>query len=564
MTAATSPTPTVFGVPLPAPNLLDRVVGYVSPQAGVRRLHARTLLSLSGQFNGARSDRRATKGWGPRAGSPDGDVVGDLKNLRARSRDLYRNAPIAAGAIKTITTSVVGWGLDPQPRIDREVVGLTEEAARKWQRIAKRLWWLWSLSPQCDYANRLRFPRLTSLVFTGQQLSGDIFAIRHFDERRRRQRGDMFATRLQVIEADRVSNPDNLPNTDAMVDGIELDPQTGEVLACHVSARHPGETFGYPAGPWTRVPFLGSGTGQPRVLHLWDPEGRPGLTRGWPLFAPVIEQLRQMTQLSEAQLMVNLVSTLFTVFIKKNGEAESGISATPGLVGTVPGGRPEHRNQVELAPGGIAELEPGEDIQFANPPHPNGEFDGFFKSFCQQFGVAVGLPFELVVKHFTASYSASMAALQEAHRGFRTSRNILELEFCQPAYEMVIEEAVLRGYLTAPGFFEDPMVRMAYCTATWTGPAKGHLNPAQEARAMRERMDSGVTTLEQETAEYSGRDWEENLEQQAMERRMRKAAGLDVETVAERVVSESSQAPMLPPPDDADKADNDDSAEEEE
>lgn len=550
---------TPLGLPLPSPTLLDRMVGYVSPAAGVRRLHARTLLTLSGQFNGARTDRRATKGWYPRAGSPDGDTVGDLKTLRSRSRDLARNAPIAAGAMKTIVGSVVGWGLDPQPRIDRAALGLTELQAREWQRQAKRLWWVWALSHSCDHANRLNFPRMTSLVFHGQQLSGDCFAVRHFDEGRRRRRHELFATRLQIIEADRVCNPDHRPNADNLVDGLELDPSTGEPLACWVSARHPGETFGAAIGPWTRVTFRGAQTGTPRVLHLWDPEGRPGLTRGWPLLAPVVEQLRQMTQLAEAELMATLVSTLFTVFIKKSGEAESGLSGTPGLVGTEAGGRAEHRNQVELAPGGIAELEPGEDIEFANPMRPNVGFDPFFKSFCQQFGVAIGLPFELVVKHFTASYSASMAALQEAHRGFRNSRTLVESEFCQPVYEMVIEEAVLRGYLHAPGFLTDPLVRMAYCTATWTGPAKGHLNPAQEARAMRERMDSGVTTLEQETAEYSGRDWEENLAQQMMERRLRREAGLDVEQVAERVLSES-ESRQLAPPDQEDRPEEEEDA----
>lgn len=517
------------GLPVPRPTLLDRAITYVSPAQGLRRLHARTLLGLTGQYEGARSDRRATQGWVPRVGSPDSDVVGDLPALRSRSRDLYRNAPLATGMVKTTTRSTIGWGLDPQPRIDRRLLGLSEDEARAWQQKAKRLWWAWALSRCSDYADRLTFPRQTALAFQSRILSGDVWVVLHFDEPRRAQRGELFALRLQTLEADRISNPNGTPNTDTLIDGVELDPRTGEFHAIHVSARHPGEHLGFgggQAGPWTRIAMRGDRTGRPRVLHLMDPDGRPGLTRGIPLLAPVIENLRQISQLSSAVLMDALVSALFTAFIKTDGTGEGGLSGVPGLVGQGPGDLPEHSNQIKLAPAGIVELNPGEDVTFANPQRPNANFEPFFRAFAQQFGVATGLPLELVLLHFTASFSASKAALQEAWRGFRMSRADHVADYCDPIYAMLLEEAVLRGYLRAPGFLEDPLLRMAYCSATWTGPAQGHLNPAQEATAMVTRMQARVTTLEQETAEYSGRDWEENVDQIALEQRELATSGL--------------------------------------
>ena len=158
-----------------------------------------------------------------------------------------------------------------------------------------------------------------------------------------------------------------------------------------------------------------------------------------------------------------------------------------------------------------------------------------------QIGAALELPYEVLVKRFTASYSASMAALQEAWRGFRTERTYTVDHHCQPIYEWVIGEAVLRGYLEAPGFFEDPLARQGWCGATWTGPTRGHLNPAQESNAMEKRLTIGVSTLEEETAEYSGRDWEENIAQRALERRLLREAGLDVEPVAERIRTEPTE-----------------------
>lgn len=518
------------GLRLPRPTLLDRAISYVSPAQGLRRMHARTLLSLTGQYDGAKSDRRATQGWTPRVGSPDSDTVGDLPALRGRSRDLYRNAPLATGMIKTHTRSTIGWGLDPQPRLDRKILKLSEEEAREAQQIIKRFYWAWALNRCSDYADRFAFPRQTALTFQSRILSGDVWVVMHFDETRRRQRNELFALRLQTLEADRVSNPHRAPDTDTLIEGVELNPQTGEFQAIHASARHPGERFGYNVGPWTRIPVRGVRTGRPRVLHLMDPDGRPGLTRGIPLLAPVIENLRQISQLSSAVLMDALVSALFTAFIKTDGTGESGLSGVPGLVGQGPGTKPEHRDQIKMSPAGIVELNPGEEIEFANPMRPNANFEPFFKAFAQQFGVATGLPLELVLLHFTASFSASKAALQEAWRGFRMARSDHVADYCDPVYAMLVEEMVLRGYIRAPGFLEDPLIRMAWCSATWTGPAQGHLNPAQEATAMVTRMQARVTTLEQETAEYSGRDWEENVDQIAQEKRELATAGLLAET----------------------------------
>lgn len=511
---------------LPRPTLLDRAIGYVSPAHAVRRIQARTLLNLAGQYVGGRSDRRATQGWMPTIGSPDGDV-GKPTTLRARSRDLARNAPIATGIIRILSENVVGWGLEPQPRLDREILRLSDEAARSWERMAKRLWWSWSLFPCSDHADRLPFPRQLELIGKSEDLSGDVWVIRHFDERRRRRTGGLFATRIQVLEADRVSNPDGKSDSEELVDGVQLNPRTGERLGIWVSARHPGEHLGTPLGPWTWIPMRGTASGSPQVLHVMDTQGRPGLTRGVTLLAPVIETLRQVSQLSDAQLTLTLVSTLFSAFIETTGEAGSGLSGIPGLVGAQPSGATlEQKNQIKLAPAGVWELNPGEKITFADPPHPNADFAGFFDSFITLIAIGVGIPEEVIRKRFTASFSASKGALQEFWRSVRTRRQRLIESVADPAYAWIVEEAVLRGYLDAPGFFDDPLLRMAYTTATWTGPSPGHLNPLQEANAMRVRMETRVTTLEEEIAQYSGRDWEETLQQAANEQRTLRDLGL--------------------------------------
>jgi capsid protein len=60
----------------------------------------------------------------------------------------------------------------------------------------------------------------------------------------------------------------------------------------------------------------------------------------------------------------------------------------------------------------------------------------------------------------------------------------------------------------------------------------GQLNPGDEIAAAIKRVNLGVSTIEQETAEMTGGDWEENHHQRVKEHRMRKQAGVTGESIA--------------------------------
>jgi len=127
-------------ISLPEPTALDKVIGWISPEAGVRRLKAKTVMALYGGYTGARKDRRQTKAWQTMDGSADQVTLPDLPALRERSRDLIRNAPLATGAINTVVTNVVGTGLKVQSRVDRDVLkgilGDTEEDFEAFERAS--------------------------------------------------------------------------------------------------------------------------------------------------------------------------------------------------------------------------------------------------------------------------------------------------------------------------------------------------------------------------------------------------------------------------------------------
>jgi capsid protein len=144
----------------------------------------------------------------------------------------------------------------------------------------------------------------------------------------------------------------------------------------------------------------------------------------------------------------------------------------------------------------------------------------------RQVGVALELPFEILVKHFTASYSAARAALLEAWKFYRNRRVWLATNWCQPAYEAWMYEAVALGRINAPGFFTDPILHRAYLKADWVGDAPGQIDPEKEANAALIRVNGCLSNLKIETMELTGKNWEDVYKQRVKEQKMLADGGL--------------------------------------
>lgn len=84
-------------------------------------------------------------------------------------------------------------------------------------------------------------------------------------------------------------------------------------------------------------------------------------------------------------------------------------------------------------------------------------------------------------------------------------------DFCQPVYEAWLAEALARGRINAPGFFDDILTRSIWCGARWDGPAQTQLDPLKEAKSNALLVEHGWKTNEQITREYYGGNWEENM-----------------------------------------------------
>lgn len=499
---------------------IERAVSVFSPARARAMAGTRLGVAFAGQFAGARTDKTSMRNFRPLAGSADSDAIGDLPTLRARSRDLARNAPIARGARNTSKTNIVGAGLRMSSSLQREVLGISDEAAEAWEDNAEVLFDLWASSKMASVDRKANFYELQGVAFTSAWDSGDCFALRRYKEST-----SFLALCVQMIEADRVCTPSDRtvprPGEPEIRDGVELDGD-GEAVAYHLLNQHPGDSAliqTYKPEDWARIPARGA-RGAPLMLHLMEMD-RIGQTRGIPMLAPVIEALKQLDRYAEAELMAAVVSAFFTVFIKttdgNSGDGNTGL--IPPAAGPFGGdGNPGvGSNEMALGSGTIVDLADGEDVSIANPNRPNPNFDPFFLAVIRQIGIALGIPYEVLIMHFSSSYTASKAAIETARQFFTDRRVWLARNFCQPVYEWFLTEMVARGLIDAPGFLDDPVKRMAWCGSKWLGRAPIVLDAEKDARAAELWIDLGVETVESITTEKNGGDWWRNQEQRGRE-----------------------------------------------
>ena len=501
------------------PTRIDKIVSYFNPEAGVRRFRSRMALSMANAYVGASRSMRSMSGFNPGTVSPDDALKWDRQTLIDRSHELTRNHPIVSGIVNDNCMNIVGAGLSFQSRIDADYLGLTDEQAEELETLIEREWRLFSDDAECDLARTNNFSDMQDLALRQVFTSGESIAVLSFKERT-----GPYGLKLQLVESERLCNetgkPDGkLDNGNYLYDGIEKDTD-GAPYRYWICSDFPARV-NRAALTWTKIPAFSQKTGLRNVLHVYK-QLRPGQSRGVPYLSAVIEPLNSLGKYSKAELDAAVISSFFSVFLRSELPetalerwAESKIAE--GASSTT---------DIKLAPGAIIGLDPTDRVEFANPTRPNGNFTPFVEEIMAQVGVALGIPKEVMRKYYQSSYSAAYAAINDAWKFYKTYRTWFVRAFCQPVFNAFMYEAVARGRISAPGFFDDPLVRAAYCAGEWVGPTKSHLNPVDEANAIKIRTETGVTTLAHETAEYNGGQIERNMRQIKKETAMKKDAGL--------------------------------------
>lgn len=460
---------------------------------------------MSYASHGASQTLNSLVGWIVDAGNAEDDIDLQSSTLRQRARDLYEGGGLARSGPETLTTSVVGWGIQPKPKIDGAFLGMTDEAREEAEQAILREWKLWADNTMCDAQRQQNFYGLQQLAFLSMLMSGDVFALFGMKPNKRTP----YQTTIRLLEADRICNPDSSGSSEStetenggrIIDGVEIGKE-GAVIKYHIASRSPNAGNDSSELTWTPIDAYGKDTGYPNILQVMTYE-RPEQRRGIPFVSAEIELIKQFTRYMNAELAGKVVSAMLTLFItSKEDDGKAGMEDAVNEDEKVT----DDELKLELAPGAIYDLPPGKDVTTVDPKRSDTQFESFVNTCITVIASSMGIPKEVLIKKYESNYTAARAALLDFWRTVRVYRTRFNTAFNQPIYEQWLSEAVATGRIDAPGFFDDPAVRLAWCGCSWMGASMGHVDPLKEVNAAEVRIRNNITTEEQEAMEYNGND----------------------------------------------------------
>lgn len=463
-------------------NILDRVIGYVSPERGVARARARNAIRI---YEGADRGRRGAS-WRASGTSANTELQGAIGLLRDRSRDLSRNVPWAARMLDIMSSHSVGNGIVPvsntgSDKIDNRVNSLWED-------------WI----DEADVTGRSTFYALQDLAVRSMIESGEVVA-RFVD----RELNDSTAVPLQLmlLEADLIDQDregifstgrgQNAPGVERNRLGVGLG-KFDEWRGLWLWPRHPGEmnsTIDL-KNYWSEfVP-------REELVHMFKHE-RPGQVRGVPWFAPVLSTARDISDLLDAANVKARVEACFAGFITNSDESMP-ILEDNGTVSTIPGA-----SVSMLEPGMLKELRSGQDIKFAAPTSTS-QLDTILIANLQAMAAGVGCTYDQATGDLRqANYSSLRAGKIEFWRLIgKLQQHVIIPQFCKPVWSRFVDRAVLAGRLPA---------RKGGYPVRWVVPAKEMIDPKKDFDATKNLVRSGAMTPQEFIASFGG-DWRKSLE----------------------------------------------------
>lgn len=475
--------------------------------------------------------------WFPSLASADADMLPERGIVTARGRDLARNNGWAAGALRRECDAVIGASLRLAYKPNYVALGADAEWADTFAEQIEARWQVFAndLDKYCDAARHDSIPGLFGLLYRHYLADGDALGVLLWLPGR-----GPWATTLQVVDPDRLSNPNNLFDQDHLRAGVETD-KHGAATGYWLRRQHPNDRYGalsIDSMVWDRV-ARETPWGRPIVVHFFDKD-RAGQTRGISRMAPVIEALAMDHKLGRAELQASVLNALLAAFIESPYDAEmvaTGLAPGGDDLGKYQEGRAEFHKQRRLSFGGvqISSLFPGEKFTMTSAARPNANFAEFEAAVLRKIASGLGVTYEQLSQDWSkTNYSSARAALIEVWRGFTARRAEFTQAICTPVFAAWLEEELDRGDIAIPdglpGFHE---AKAAWTQCDWRGPARGWVDPTKEAEAAGMRMAFHISTLEDECAEQ-GKDWREVMRQRAREDRYREKNGLAAPTLPKK------------------------------
>lgn len=467
--------------------------------------------------------------WQPFLWSPDGELNPYRNLMVARIRDLVRNDGWASAAVTRTLDNVIGADFRPISKPDyyalKQLSGKNFDHvwAQEFGKAVESHWKTWSLDGgrYCDVERHLTIPQLLGLAFRHKIVDGDALAVMHWLPERMGRGSALYATALQIVDPDRLSNPFWSFDTNIMRGGVEVD-RFGAPTAYHIEKAHVGDWFNAKdAMIWERVPRETS-WGRAVVVHDFDHD-RAAQHRGSGMLAAVLQRLKMLIKYDGTELDAAIVNSIFAAYISSPYDkdlVESALGEKDDL-GAYQEMRADFHSKSDIKLEGvrIPLLAPGEEMETVSAAHPHSNFAAFESAVLRNVAAGCGTSAQQISQNWSeVNYSSYRAAMLEAWKTFHRRRVHFSVGFAQPVFTAWLEEAFDSDNLPLPAGAPDFIdFRSLYAHTKWLGPGKGYVDELAEKQGAILGMDASLSTLEEEVATLTGQDWRVILDQREIE-----------------------------------------------
>jgi len=498
--------------------------------------------AIGGAYEGASKTSQEIALWSPPIMSADRDVLPEKQLIDARSLDLVRNDGYIRGTSHIYQDSIVGgqFVLNAKPNLDvlsRINPAFDDKWAEEWQVVVEGMFGLWAESSQ-NWPDASRINTLTGLVRLAVGIfvySGEVLATAEW----LRSTGRPFSTAIQMVDNDRLTNPDGMMDSPRLRRGIERD-MYGAPVAAYIRSGHPTDFTDTNRYTWKRVPFR-KPWGRQQVIHIFE-QTRPDQSRGISDMVAVLKEMKMTKKFQDITLQNAVINATYAATIESELPPEAAY-AQMGMGGASSWAE-EYMAQIAQYVSGsknihidgakIPHLYPGTKLNLQRAGDPGGVGSNFEQSLLRHVAAALGLSYEQFSRDYTnTNYSSARASMMETWKRMQSRKTMVADRFASAIYALWLEEAINKGMVPLPvgvsaSVFYEGLAKDALCACSWLGANRGQIDELKETQAAVLRLNSNLSTYEEECARM-GKDYRDVIKQRAREQRMMDEFGLSVD-----------------------------------
>ena len=481
-------------------NIVDRIVAYFDPHAGVRRAQMRSALAHyeAAKPGKQRKTRRDSH-------SPDQLVQAGAGPLRAQARFLERNHDLARGALRTLVNNIIGpngIGIEPQPR--RADGTIHEDYAK----ALREAWRDWCKTPEVTH--RHTWAKTQRLLARAWLRDGECFAQQLIGPVPKLDHGTRVPFSLELFEADMV--PLDYDDGDKIRQGIERN------------------GWGRPVGYWVyKQNPLDAGlvslsanlrrVSADRMLHIAAID-RIGQLRGVSEFASILTRLDDIKDYEESERIAAKIAAALTAYVKR-GSPEDYTAQLDDEGNPIP-------RDIRIQPGMIIDgLGVGEEIGLIDTKRPNPNVALFRQGQLRAAAAGIGASYSSISRDYNGTYSAQRQELVEQWVHYAVLTDEFVGMAVQPVWEQFVAIAHLSGVVPIPA----DVAASSADDALFIGQSMPWIDPLKEAKANLELTKAGFAS-EVEIIRRRGGNPRDVLEQIAAWREKVKQKGLTLSSDA--------------------------------